>query len=132
MIIAVAVDDHMGMTFNKRRQSRDSALCADLTQSVETVLRINSYSAPLFEPSDKIIVSDDFLESAGPKDVCFVENVSIAPYVDRVDAYIIYRWNRNYPRQTTFDGDLEGYVLQSTTEFAGTSHDKITKEIYVK
>ena len=130
MIIAVAIDDNSGMTFNNRRQSRDSALCADLLNSATAKLRMNSYSAKLFDENEKIIVSESFLDEAADNDVCFVENVSPTPYIDRAIGLIIYRWNRRYPVQTKFDVDLSQFKLVSSFDFVGTSHEKITKEIY--
>ena len=51
-----------------------------------------------------------------------------------IDTLIIYRWNRLYHSDVKFDVDVKksGYKLKSSTEFAGSSHDKITKEIYVR
>ena len=132
MIIAVTVDDHMGMTFNKRRQSRDSAVCKDLLDSASEKLRMNEYSAKLFEPDERIAVSENFLDEAGANDICFVENLSVAPYVSKAEKIIIYRWNRAYPCQTYFDVDMSAFRLTETTEFVGTSHEKITKETYTR
>ena len=50
----------------------------------------------------------------------------------KVDTLIIYRWNRKYPR----DGVLElspydmGLSLDSITDFAGSSHNRITEEVW--
>ena len=47
MIIAVCVDDKMGMLFNHRRQSHDKFLIDDLMNITEKV-HINSFSQELF------------------------------------------------------------------------------------
>ena len=139
MIVIVCLDDKNGMLFNRRRQSRDSVVTADIVKTAEGgCLRMNAYSAKLFEtlPCDtpELAVSEDFLESAGDEDYCFVENVSVLPYVSRIRKLIIYRWNRHYPGDFFFDCDPAalGLSLLSTTEFAGTSHDNITREVYGK
>ena len=45
---------------------------------------------------------------------------------------ILYRWNRVYPADLYFDIDLKNWHLKESNDFAGSSHDKITEEIYVK
>ncbi len=51
-------------------------------------------------------------------------------YEDRIEKVILFKWNRNYPADTFFSLDLSGYTLEKTEDFAGNSHEKITKEIY--
>jgi hypothetical protein len=89
----------------------------------------------LFEDSGADILCDEnFLELAAANDYCFVENRALALYVDRIDELVIYHWNRKYPTDTFFDIDLKksGFILVSAEDFAGYSHDKITKEIFKK
>ena len=47
---------------------------------------------------------------------------------------VLYRWNRHYPSDVKWEPDLEGlgFALTETTEFPGTSHEKITREVYVR
>ena len=63
-----------------------------------------------------------------------MENHSINPYSEKVEALILYRWNRRYPFDRTLDFDPaeNGLMLREVTEFVGYSHEKITKEIYEK
>ncbi len=130
MKIAICIDDRNGRSFNKRRQSRDRKLIEDLAAYVnEGRIFMNSYSAPLFADfADKIEVRDDFLEAAGENDVCFVETTDITPYADRIDHIILYRWNRHYPSDKKLELDLSQYTLVSSCEFAGSSHENITRE----
>ena len=132
MIIAVCVDDKMGMLFNNRRQSRDKCVTDDLMTIAETV-HINGFSEELFEDyKDRIEVSEDFLENAESEDVCFVENIDLEPYADKIDKVILYLWNRQYPSSLKFKVDLSEYEFVEETEFQGNSHEKITREVYVK
>lgn len=137
MKIIVCVDDNNGMMFNKRRQSRDSVLIQDIVGSLNSGnLLIDPYSEKLFSNSDvdTFFISEEFLSEAESDDYCFVENHSLAEHAPRIDELIIYRWNRNYPADTYLDIDPAalGMKLVSTTEFVGSSHDKITKELYSK
>jgi len=68
----------------------------------------------------------------GETDFCFCEREAIAPHTHKVSAVTVYRWNRHYPSDRKLDLDLSAYTLRETTEFAGSSHDMITKEVYVK
>ena len=135
MHLIVCVDDRLGMSFGGRRQSRDRVLCEDVICTVQgrgAVLCLSPYSAPLFEGSACLRVSQTYLADAGEDDFCFCEREAIAPHAHRVSAVTVYRWNRHYPSDRKLDLDLSAYTLRETTEFAGSSHDMITKEVYVK
>lgn len=136
MIVIACVDDHMGMMFNHRRQSKDLEVRKQIAEEVgEGVLWMNAYSAEEFAENSKIrlSVSEDFLKKAGTQDFCFVENVSISAYEGRIEKVILYLWNRVYPSDFIFDLNLKGsgwrQILQE--DFAGKSHKRITKEVYV-
>lgn len=134
MRVAVCIDDFGGMMFNRRRQSRDRELTADLVREAgEGKLRISPFSTELF-PADAVTVSADLLVEATEDELCFLEDRALSPHLDRVKELILYRWNRRYPRDLLLDVDpLEaGLRLVEQTEFQGYSHEKITKERYVR
>lgn len=132
MRIVVCVDDNYGMMFNRRRQSRDKILADDVLEMTSgQKLWMNAYSEQLFEGKD-IIVEEEFLSRAGEEDFCFVENKSVQPYVEQVKEVILYKWNRKYPADFRFDLDLNGWKRVEEKEFAGSSHEKITRERYIK
>lgn len=134
MKVVVCVDDRGGMMFNRRRQSRDRALIADLLASVgDSRLLIAPYSELLFEGTDgDYTVSENPLDSAQGDDICFVESISVKEYAKRISEVTVYKWNRTYPYDFSFDLDLDtnGFKLVSSYDFEGYSHEKITKEIY--
>lgn len=132
MILIVCVDDKLGMMFNKRRQSRDKEVISDIFEMCgNRKIWMNDYSAKLFETEPKRITADeDFIEKTGENEFCFIENQSVAEFAGRVEAIVLYRWNRRYPADVYFDIDLNGWELTESKEFKGSSHEKITKEIY--
>lgn len=135
MKVIVCVDDNNGMMFNKRRQSRDRVLIEDLLNTIkEGCLYVAPYSKILFQDFVTPIESEFLLDEADDNDYCFIENKSLLPYSDRIDELIIYHWNRIYPADMHLDISPEALSLKlvSTTEFAGSSHEKITKELYKK
>ena len=134
MIIFVAIDNNNGTMFNNRRQSRDRVLCSKmLTIADGATFWINTYSQKLFIGFGGVEIADDFLDRAGTGEYCFVENVPLAPYVDKIEKIYLIKWNRVYPSDTYFDLDMSlGWNLQSAEDFEGLSHDKITMEVYVK
>lgn len=136
MTIAVCVDNRGGMMFNGRRLSRDRGLIADLLALAgDKTVRAAPFSAALFNVAGAhVTVSDDFLDAAGAGDVCFVENAAAAPYMDRVERFVIYRWNRDYPSDMSLDVRPEEYGLRlvESRDFAGSSHESITREVYVR
>ena len=58
-------------------------------------LRIHPFSAKLFPEVDQ--VSEDFLSEASSDEFCFVENLPITPYLDKIDTLYLFKWNRVYP-----------------------------------
>lgn len=136
MVLAVCVDNNNGMAFGNRRQSRDIAVCKDLTESCKgDTLYMDSYSEILFadfkEFGTKIIVPTS-LESlvCDENDCVFIEKISPALFTDKISKIIIYKWNRDYPSDMKFDIDMSGWTLISATSFPGNSHEQITKEVY--
>ena len=138
MKIIVCLDDNGGMAFNRRRQSRDRELIKDIAATVgDARLYIDKYSETLFESAElKPTVSEDMPSDAASGDYCFVETLKISELFRAADIeeFVIYRWNRVYPRDICFDFDLQknGFSLVSSCDFAGYSHEKITKEIFKK
>lgn len=138
MKIIAAVDDNNGMMFNKRRQSQDRILREHiLSLSQETRLWMSPYSLKQFSKEmeenweDRIRTRDDFLNSAGEGDYCFVEDADLLPYLEQIEEIILFKWNRVYPADTYFPIDYASWKLMKTEEFAGSSHEKITKEVYI-
>ena len=132
MKLIVCLGDDGGMLFNRRRQSRDRVLIADMichTQS--TPLWVSPYSAPLFgDGCPGLCVDANPASSAQKGEFCFVEDTALPRDLAAVEEIIIYRWNRLYPSDTYFTCDTSAFSLQESREFAGSSHDKITKEIW--
>lgn len=136
MVLAVCVDNNNGMAFGNRRQSRDIAVCKDLTDSCKgNSLYIDTYSEILFADfkdfGTKILVSTS-LESleCDENDCVFVEKTSPAIFADKISKIILYKWNRDYPNDMKFDIDMSAWKLISETSFPGKSHEQITKEVY--
>lgn len=139
MEVIICLDDKGGMLFNGRRQSRDRALIEDVLQRAgQKRLVVGKMSAVLF-PDDAadiapvVVPDDEILASAGVDDVCFVENCrscSLKDAVCRADRLTVYRWNRAYPADVYCDIDWEGWRLVESADFVGTSHDRITREVY--
>ena len=132
MTVILCVDNRFGLTFNKRRVSRDSAVTADILNSLSGGrLFLCERSEILFEKAKNTFACEDFLEKAGENDLCFVEDREIAPYMAKIKKIVLYRWNRDYPSDFRFDPALlEGFTLKETAEMIGTSHETITKEVY--
>ncbi len=134
MKLIVMVDDNMGMMFNRRRQSHDLILTERLSKMAgDTPVWMNSYTALYYQIHFRnAAVSVHFMEDAGTDDYAICENESVAKYIDRVDQLYVYKWNREYPSTLKLDIDLSDWKLISSTDFAGSSHENITEEIYTK
>ena len=128
MKFIVCLDDKNGMLFNKRRQSRDKILIDNMLEFCKgEKLYTNDYSATLF-PENSVVICEDF-ESI-ENGFVFAENFMVTE--DKIQEIIIYKWNRVYPADTYFNISLDGWSLAETVDFIGSSHEKITRERYVR
>ena len=126
MKLIVCIDDNKGMMFNNRRQSRDKILIENMLELCkDKKLYISEYSSKLF-PENSVEIFKDFEDVE--EGYCFAENFTVnEEYVEEI---IVYKWNRLYPADTYFNIELENWNLTETVEFEGSSHEKITREIY--
>ncbi|HIS78641.1 MAG TPA: ribonuclease Z [Candidatus Caccousia stercoris] len=136
MIIIACVDEKWGTRFNGRRQSRDRILCGDMLKLTEgSRLWMDEKSRELFEgpEAERILTDARFLEKAGAGEYCFVEGQDLEACRERLEGAVLYRWNRVYPSDQYWDQTLlEGMRLKEEWEFAGSSHEIITREVYVR
>ena len=129
MTLYICLDDRNGLRFNKRRQSRDAAVLEDIRSQLAGSLLVEAFSEKLIREAEIPFVlppetAEDF----------FLEDVPTEEVLAGCRKVVIYRWNRHYPADVRWDPDLEarGFVLGETVEFPGKSHEKITREVYVK
>lgn len=137
MILIICVDEKRGIMFNHRRQSRDKMVCKDILEECEgKKLFVTPYSGKLFEEPGKVMlkISEEPLQNAGEGDVCFIEDARIDGFEEQIQKVILYCWNRHYPADTYLQMDLsnKNWECVKRQEFKGTSHEKITKEIYIR
>ena len=131
MNLIVCLDNKNGMLFNKRRQSSDRVVCRKILSAMNgKTLWMNGYSRKLFrQAGGDIRVDENFLEAAGQGDYCFVENTDVTQYMARVHRVVVFRWNRTYPADLRFPS-LDEWKMVETSSLEGSSHDKITREVY--
>lgn len=132
MKIILCVDDDGGMLFNNRRQSKDILLLDKIKEIVgDNKLWISEFSKSLF--SDGAYVDSEMLDKALEQDFCFVENLYLAPYIEKIDMIYLFKWNRRYPSDKKIDisiADIFHFVRSE--DFLGNSHEKITLEVWTK
>lgn len=134
MKVVVCLDDKNGMLFNNRRQSRDRVLIADIMEEIgNTKLVISPFSRALFaQYSDKVTVMESFLSEAPQDSVCFAENCSFSDFTEKISEVTVYKWNRVYPTDFKCDIDFSLFKVVGKKDFAGSSHEKITRIDYIK
>lgn len=137
MIVLICVDDNGGVMFNHRRQSQDRVLrCRVLEKSKGHALWMRPYSLTQFEGAGQrqIFVDEAYLMKAKLGDYCFVEGTPLADCEQRIEKLIIYKWNRIYPADRWFDLNLGDncWNLISSYDFTGSSHERITEEVYTR
>jgi hypothetical protein len=134
MYIVVCLDTMGGILFNNRRQSRDSVIVNDVVNMAGEKLYMSAYSKKLFKDVDGITVGEEFPFTYGEGAYCFAECEIPEEAVDKAEGFVIYHWNKLYPQDVSFDISLvkNNFKLESSEDLVGTSHDKITKEIWKK
>jgi len=136
LILIVCVDDRNGMLFNHRRQSQDRFLRRRiLNRAAGSRIWMNAYSAGQFSEQEPCICMDPcFTQKAGTGEYCFLEDGSAAALEENCEQIILYRWNRHYPADLYFDIPLaeHGWKMTAQTDFPGSSHEKLTEEVYIR
>lgn len=135
VIIIAFVDKEGGMMFNQRRQSQDRvALQKIIALTAGSTLWASPYTAPLFSQLDvpQLKIDADFLSKAEPGEFCLVEETDILPFSCFIEKVILFHWNRDYPRDKRFPLDVHSgkWHCTSQEDFTGSSHEKITMEVY--
>ena len=129
MHVIVCLDEQNGMLFNGRRQSRDRAVTEDIIKMAGGALWAAEYAKELFAEGAAHF-DEQMLEKAGAEAYCFVEKQALRSYEDRISSVTVYRWHWRYPADQRLDIALEDWRLESQTELAGFSHERISKEVY--
>lgn len=135
MIVIVCLDKDNGMLFHNRRQSRDREVGEKIRKICKgKKLWMNHYSSRLYGQMESVetTISDHFMWEAGSGEFCLVESDKLKQFEEKMEALIVFRWDRKYPADVYLDLELYSWKLTGTKEFSGYSHGKITEEIYVK
>lgn len=132
MTVIFFLDDNKGMLFNNRRLSRDEEVLNDIRTYLQGELYITGFSEKYLAASGlpyKVIAA---LDNFNNDNYYLIENVSVKEHIDKIDRIIIYWWNRTYPSDMRLDFEPADYGFKSKSiyEFAGKSHEKITREIF--
>ena len=130
--LVACVDERMGLLFNARRQSKDRVQRERLLSVLKGErLLMSEYSGKLFGEGEGIFSHNAFLRKAKRGEAVFVEDI-LPSTLKGVGRVILYKWNEHYPADTYFPFDLakEGFALKTSEDFEGSSHEKITEEIY--
>ena len=121
----IALEDKDGLSRCGKRLSKDRVMLSDIKREFSHIFA-SEYTAALFtSPGYALPIPDPVPADA----VLFLELEDIPADADEL---IIYRWNRRYPSDREFDPAANGWRLISSSDFAGYSHRKITKERYAK
>ena len=120
MKIIVCVAKNNGILFNHRRVSKDVKVLEDIAENTPN-LALSQYSMELFE-GIKLSCKGDIYK--------FIEEEF--DDIDSVDEIILYHWNRAYPADVFFRFNKKHFKLQDSYDFVGNSHERITKEVWIK
>ena len=116
-----------------KRQNFRELLSAAEEGSLDAAYRLglNYYEGSDGAPKDEAQALR-WLTKAAEGEVCFVENLPIAPFAERIEAMVLYDWDRAYPADVHLDLDpaAAGFTLKEERSFPGTSHEKIIRKIY--
>lgn len=126
--LILCVDDRGGMSFNKRRVSRDCIVTEKIMDIAGERLYIFPCSIDLF-PTAKTYTSDGLLQTG---DYLFIENLKPDEYIMAAECIYLFRWGRVYPSDLKAPLDMFSAMhCVSKEEFVGNSHEKITMEVLI-
>ncbi len=133
MNVILCLDDNKGLLFNNRRQSRDESVLEDIFNDLNgEKLTVTSFTEKLFSDyAERTVVDENPFEKDENIHV-FAENLSLQQYMAIIDKITVYNWNRVYPCDFYCDIDFSQFALLQESEFAGNSHEKITKQVFIK
>ena len=133
MTLIFCVDNNFGLMFNKRRQSRDSAVLEDIKNCFAgEKICISTYSEKLLrETGIDFAVCESFENQDG---IYFVEDQYSSDLLSFADEVVLYHWGKVYPADVKFDYELLGadFTLTETAFLKGNSHAEIKKERYTR
>lgn len=133
MKLIFCIDDKKGMMFFGKRQSQDSVLREwIINHTAGSKLWMSAYSARQFGDQSGYTVDDNYVVNASTGDYCFIEDKGYS--LDNVSEITLCKWNRKYQADKVFDIDLKanGFKKVSSEDIKGSSHEKITIEVYRK
>ena len=123
--IIACVDDRMGLFFNNRRQSQDKKVIRKINEIVgKQTLWIHPYSKTLFLSTGIRRI----FRHAKNNEFSFIENTQVPP--EKVKKLYLFHWNRIYPSDFSLKLPMDTYKIIQTEDFIGSSHEKITLEVY--
>ena len=95
-----------------------------------STLYMSPYSAKQFNDECNISASEDYLNIVGKDDFCFCESCDFD--ASKITELYLFKWNRLYPADVVFNINPKdiGLKLVSKEDFEGSSHKKITLEVY--
>ncbi len=133
MKLILCVDEQGGLAFHNRRQSQDRMVRQDILQLCEGyALWVTPYTARQFDMAEQslLMVTETGSEHIPEDAYCFLENSDPLPYMAKAGEIVLYHWNRVYPADQRLELPLAGWCCIQQIEFAGFSHEKITREVY--
>ncbi len=127
MNLIVCTDKSGGIMFNNRRVSRDSAVIDKIAEILDGApLYLTEYSAKLFENTEISVNTDISAAKAGA--FIFYEDNELPAEINKI---YLFNWNRDYPADKFFELPMDFRWIKKS-DFAGSSHKKISLEVYVR
>ena len=131
MKLIFCIDKNNGMLVFGKRQSQDQVLREWLINHTrDSKLWMSEYSAQQFAGLSGYVADDNYLDKAKADDYCFIEDKGYN--LDSTNEIILCHWNRRYQADKFFCIDLNanGFKKVKSEDITGSSHEKITIEIY--
>ncbi len=133
MTLIVCFDMRRGVTFFGKRQSADAKVKNRIAELANgRPIYMTEYSASLFKDTDADVRIVSGLADAPDDGAVFAEDADLSAFRGRATRFVVYRWNKLYPRDASADFYPfdEGMKLVSMTDFEGSSHERVTEEIW--
>lgn len=133
MTSIITLDTNNGLLFNKRRLSQDKVVTADIiSQASGTNLYVTPYSYKLFPEGTPCTPLNNPYTLADKQAVIFAEDINPVKYIDIIDTFVVYLWNKEYPSDVRFNVNLQelGFRVTNRVDFSSNTHPNITRLIF--
>lgn len=133
----ICIASNNGISLNGKNVSKDAIVVEKILQIVKNHPLVFLRDIPCRKKTKNISLIQELAalkeKHAGEITYCYINGVDIKPIIGQIDTIYLIHWNEEYPADVFFHKEwLDNYHLESTDNFKGESHERITIEKWAR